>query len=76
MGALPFVFQRRQARTTRLSRACSNFQRSIPGWVGSWRLRRRGVDYAGGIKGINYDEAFRDIVRGVLRVASGHGAPK
>jgi len=25
---------------------------------------------------VNYDEAFRDIVRGVLRVASGHGAPE
>jgi hypothetical protein len=52
------------------------FQKSLPGWVGSWRLRRRGVDYAWGIKGVNYDEAFRDIVRGVLRVASGHGAPE
>jgi uncharacterized protein len=52
------------------------FQKSLPGWVGSWRLRWRGVDYAWGIKGVNYDEAFRDVVRGVLRVASGHGAPK
>ncbi len=52
------------------------FQTSLPGWVGSWRLRWRGVDYAWGIKGVNYDEAFRDIVRGVLRVASGHAAPE
>jgi hypothetical protein len=52
------------------------FQKSLPGWVGSWRLRWRCVDYAWGIKGVNYDEAFRDIVRGVLRVASGHGASK
>jgi hypothetical protein len=51
------------------------FQRMLPGWVGSWRLRWRGVDYTWGIKGVNYDQAFRDIVRGVLRVASGHGAP-
>jgi hypothetical protein len=51
------------------------FQKSIPGWVGSWRLRWHGVDYAWGIKGVNYDEAFRDIVRGVLRLASGHDAP-
>ena len=52
------------------------FQKSLPGWVGSWRWRWRGVDYRWGIKGVNYDEAFRDIVRGVLRVASGHGAPE
>ena len=51
------------------------FQESLPGWVGSWRMRWRGVDYAWGVKGVNYDAAFRDIVRGVLRVASGHGAP-
>jgi hypothetical protein len=51
------------------------FQESLPGWIGAWRWRWRGVDYAWSIKGVNYDEAFRDIVRGVLRVASGHGAP-
>ena len=51
------------------------FEGSLPGWVGSWRWRWRGVDYAWGVKGVNYDEAFRDLVSGVLRVASGHGAP-
>jgi hypothetical protein len=51
------------------------FQRSVPGWAGSWRMQYHGVDYAWGIHGVNFDEAFRDIVRGVLRVASGHGAP-
>src|SRR5438309_2966141 len=52
------------------------FQESLPGWVGSWRMRWRGVEYAWGVKGVNYDAAFRNIVRGVLRVASGHGAPE
>jgi len=51
------------------------FQESLPGWVGSWHLRWNGTDYVWGIKGVNYDEAFRDVARGVLRVASGHGAP-
>jgi uncharacterized protein len=51
------------------------FDRSLPGWVGSWQMRSRGVDYEWRIADVNYDEAFRDIVRGVLRVASGHGAP-
>lgn len=52
------------------------FQEALPGWVGAWRMRWRGVEYAWGVRGGNYDEAFRDIVRGVLRVASGHGAPE
>ena len=51
------------------------FRPDLPGWVGSWRLRWRGVDYRWGIGGVNFDEAFRDVVRGVVRVASGHGAP-
>jgi uncharacterized protein len=51
------------------------FQEAVPGWAGSWRMRWQGVDYAWQIGGVNYDEAFRDIVRGVLRVASGHRSP-
>ncbi|HZS83425.1 MAG TPA: DUF2066 domain-containing protein [Stellaceae bacterium] len=51
------------------------FEEALPGWVGSWRMRWRGTDYEWGIRGVNYDEAFRDIVRGVVRVASGHGKP-
>ena len=52
------------------------FHESLPGWVGAWRWRWRGVEYTWGVKGVNFDEAFRDLVRGVLRVASGHGAPE
>jgi uncharacterized protein len=51
------------------------FQQALPGWVGAWRMRWHGVDYAWGISGVNFDEAFRDVIRGVVRVASGHGAP-
>ena len=51
------------------------FQEALPGWVGSWRMRWRGRDYAWGIRGVNFDQAFRDLIRGVVRVASGHGAP-
>src|SRR5436853_4272687 len=31
------------------------FQESLPGWIGAWRMRWRGVEYAWGIKGGNYD---------------------
>lgn len=51
------------------------FHEALPGWVGSWRMRWRDADYAWQISGVNFDEAFRDIVRGVVRVASGHGSP-
>ncbi|HLW61089.1 MAG TPA: DUF2066 domain-containing protein [bacterium] len=51
------------------------FRQALPGWVGAWKMRWREVDYAWGISGVNYDEAFRDLIRGVVRVASGHGAP-
>lgn len=52
------------------------FQAVVPGWAGSWRMRYRGSDYAWSIKGVNFDAAFRDLVRGVALVASGHGAPE
>jgi hypothetical protein len=51
------------------------FDEAKPGWVGSWRIRWRGVNYVWGISGVNFDEAFRALMRGVARVASGHGAP-
>jgi hypothetical protein len=52
-----------------------DFDEAKPGWVGSWRMRWRSADYAWGISGVNFDEAFRSLLRGVLRVASGHGPP-
>ena len=51
------------------------FDEAKPGWVGAWQMRWRGADYAWGISGVNYDEAFRSLMRGVARLASGHGAP-
>jgi uncharacterized protein len=51
------------------------FQEALPGWAGSWRMRWHGTEYAWRIQGVNYDTAFRHLVEGVVRVASGHGAP-
>lgn len=47
----------------------------LPGWVGSWRTQWQGRDHAWGISGVNYDAAFRDIIRGVVLLASGRGSP-
>lgn len=48
---------------------------ALPGWVGKWRYRWHGVDHRWGISGVNYDAAFRDIVRGVVLLASDRGSP-
>jgi uncharacterized protein len=48
---------------------------TLPGWIGAYRTRWRGVAYNWGISGVNYDAAFRDLVRGVVLIASRHGAP-
>lgn len=51
------------------------FREAPPGWAGSWRMRWHGVEYAWRIGGVNFDEAFRSVVRGALRVVSGHDGP-
>lgn len=52
------------------------FDAAKPGWVGSWRMRWHGADHAWGISGVNYDAAFRSLLSGVTRIASGHDAPE
>lgn len=46
------------------------------GWVIGWHLAWHGRAYAWGVRGVNYDEAFRDGVRGAMQILSGHGAPR
>jgi hypothetical protein len=52
-----------------------DWSETLPGWVGKWRTHWRDTDYAWGISGVNYDAAFRNIIRGVMLVASGAGPP-
>jgi hypothetical protein len=52
-----------------------DWSEELPGWIGKWQMRWQGVDNAWGISGVNYDAAFRNIVRGVVLVASGAGSP-
>ena len=52
-----------------------DWSEELPGWIGKWHMRWQGADYAWGISGVNYDAAFRNIVRGVVLVASGAGTP-
>jgi hypothetical protein len=46
------------------------------GWVGSWQTRWNGADYKWGVSGVGYDVAFDSLVRGILRLGSGHSAPE
>ena len=52
-----------------------DWRETLPGWTGKWQMRWQGADYAWGISGVNYDAAFRNIIRGVVLVASGVGSP-
>lgn len=45
------------------------------GWVAHWRLRADGRTYAWDIKGVSFDEAFRNAIRGAAQVLSGNGQP-
>jgi uncharacterized protein len=45
------------------------------GWVAKWRLTVNGRRHRWSVSGVNYDEAFRNAVRGAARVLSGNGGP-
>lgn len=46
------------------------------GWVADWHLDRHGSGRDWRISDVNFDEAFRDGVRGAMQVLSGHGTPR
>jgi uncharacterized protein len=48
---------------------------TLPGWIGQWHTAWHGAAYAWGVKGVNYDAAFRDIVTGSVLLATGRGPP-
>ncbi len=52
-----------------------DWNETLPGWVGKWQTRWNGADHRWGVSGVNYDAAFRDIVRGVVLLASGRESP-
>jgi len=45
------------------------------GWVVHWSLEVKGRGHSWFVSGVNYDEAFRNAVRGAARVLSGNGKP-
>jgi len=53
-----------------------DWSETLPGWVGAWHTRWHGAEHAWGIRGVNYDAAFRNIVGGVVSLATGRGTPR
>ena len=45
------------------------------GWIAEWSLSIDGKHHAWSVKGVSFDEAFRNAVRGAAPVLSGNGAP-
>jgi uncharacterized protein len=45
------------------------------GWVATWKLERNERRFGWSVSGVNYDEAFRNAVRGAARALSGNGKP-
>jgi len=45
------------------------------GWVATWSFEASGQRHRWSVAGVNYDEAFRNAVRGAARVLSGNGGP-
>ena len=44
--------------------------------AGGWQPGWQGHDREWGVRGVNFDAAFRDGVAGAMQIMSGHGAPK
>ena len=45
------------------------------GWVAKWRFDFEGRTYRWEIRGVSFDAAFRNALRGAAQVLSGNGAP-
>ena len=45
------------------------------GWVAEWKIRFREETYAWKIRGVSFDDAFRNAIRGTAQVLSGNGNP-
>jgi uncharacterized protein len=46
------------------------------GWVVDWRLDSETKTHRWRLRGVNFDEAFRNAMRGTAQILSGHGPPR
>lgn len=52
-----------------------DWSEAAPGWIGRWHACWQGHQHVWGIRGGGYDQAFANIVQGVMLLGSGRGAP-
>jgi uncharacterized protein len=52
------------------------FREEALGWIADWRLADGGKVYQWGVRGINFDGAFRNALLGAAQILSGHGRPR
>jgi uncharacterized protein len=45
------------------------------GWIGDWIIAANGQTYKWQIRGVSFDDAFRNAIRGTAQVLSGNGNP-
>jgi uncharacterized protein len=45
------------------------------GWIADWRLDAQGKSYRWQIRGVSFDDAFRNAMAGTVQILSGHGPP-
>jgi hypothetical protein len=45
------------------------------GWIADWRLGPQGKSYQWQIRGVGFDDAFRNAMAGAAQILSGHGPP-
>jgi hypothetical protein len=45
------------------------------GWNANWRLEAQGESYGWQIRGVGFDDAFRNAMAGAAQILSGHGPP-
>jgi uncharacterized protein len=46
------------------------------GWIANWRLARDGKIFSWQIRGVSFDDAFRNAILGAAQILSGNGAPQ
>jgi hypothetical protein len=46
------------------------------GWIAEWRLAHESKLYRWQVRGVSFDDAFRNGMRGAAQILSGHGRPK
>ena len=61
---------------TFIVRGTLDWSEAALGWVGEWRTCRRGHEHVWSIRGVGYDQAFENLIEGMVVLAAGHGSPK